>query len=83
MERPSLLLDWDNQHSKNGNSTKINLQFHCNHHQNPNTILYRPQKNNIQLHMEEKKNRIAKQSSTTKELPGASPSLTPSSIIEL
>jgi hypothetical protein len=33
-------MDWQNQHSKIGYTTKINLHVHCNFHQNPNDINY-------------------------------------------
>ena len=41
MEESPILLDWEDQHSKNGNSTKSSLQIQCNPHQNPNKILER------------------------------------------
>jgi hypothetical protein len=41
---------------KNVHLTKSNLQIQWNSHQNSNTILYRPWKNNSQLHMENFKN---------------------------
>jgi hypothetical protein len=48
------------EHKKNGQLTKSNLQVQCNPHQNSNTQVYRPCKRNSQLHMENKKPRIAK-----------------------
>ena len=60
MERPPLLLDWENQHSKNGNSTKSNLKIQCNPHQNPIKILHRPLENNNQVYMGKQKPRVTK-----------------------
>ena len=37
---------------KNGHPTLSNPQFHCNSHQNSNTILHRSLKDNFQLHKE-------------------------------
>ena len=36
-----LLMDWKDQHFKNGNPTKSNLQIQHNPHQNSNTVLHR------------------------------------------
>ena len=84
MERSPLLLDWEDHHSKNGNSIKSNLQIQCNPHQNPNKILHRPGENNNQVYMAKQKHPVQpKQSYTTKVIPEALPSLTSNSITEL
>jgi hypothetical protein len=41
MERSPMFMDWQNQHSKNGYTTKSNLHVQCNSHQNPNDIVAR------------------------------------------
>jgi hypothetical protein len=38
VERSPMLMDWQNQHSKNVYTTKVNLHVQCNSHQNPNDI---------------------------------------------
>ena len=40
MERSPMLMDWKDQHFKNGSPTKSNLQIQHNPHQNSNTVLY-------------------------------------------
>jgi hypothetical protein len=37
-ERSPMLMDWQNQHSKNGYSTKSNLHIQSNYYQNPNDV---------------------------------------------
>ena len=39
MERSPMLMDWQDQHCKNGYLAKSNLQIQCNLHQNSNSIL--------------------------------------------
>ena len=39
-KRSHMLMDWKNQHLKNGHPTKSNLQIQCNPHQNSNSILH-------------------------------------------
>jgi hypothetical protein len=41
IRRSSMLIDWQNQHSKNGYTTKSNLPVQPNSHQNPNDIHHR------------------------------------------
>ena len=41
MERSPMLMDWQDQYSKNGYLAKRNLQIQCNPHQNSNPILPR------------------------------------------
>jgi hypothetical protein len=41
MERSLMLMDWQNQHSKNDYTTKINLHVQWNSYQNPNDIQHR------------------------------------------
>jgi hypothetical protein len=36
-----MIMDWQDQHCKNGDPTKSNLQIQCNPHQNSNSILQR------------------------------------------
>ena len=38
--RKSMLMDWKDQHCKNGHLNKSNLQIPCNPHQNTNPILH-------------------------------------------
>jgi hypothetical protein len=38
VERSPMLIHWQNQHSKNNNTTKSNLHVQCNSHKNPNDI---------------------------------------------
>jgi hypothetical protein len=38
MKRSPMLMDWQNQHSKNSYTTKSNLCVQCNSHKNPNDI---------------------------------------------
>jgi hypothetical protein len=53
-------MDWLNQHSKNGYTTKRNLHIQCNSHQNPNDIQHRDGKIYPKVHLETKRPRIAK-----------------------
>jgi hypothetical protein len=41
VERSPVLMDWQNQHNKNGYTTKSNLHVQCNAHENPNDIYHR------------------------------------------
>jgi hypothetical protein len=41
VERPPTPMDFQNQHSKYGYITKINLHVQCNYHQNSNDIYHR------------------------------------------
>ena len=60
MERSPMLMDWQDQHCKNGYLAKSNLQIQCNPHQNSNSILQRIRKGNRQIHLKYQKPRIAK-----------------------
>jgi hypothetical protein len=40
MERSPMLMDWQDQYSKNGYLAESNLQIQCNPHQNSNSILH-------------------------------------------
>lgn len=55
IERSPVLMVQKDQHSKNSHPTKRNIQIQCNLHKNFNTILYRPSKDNSQLHIEKEK----------------------------
>jgi hypothetical protein len=48
-------MDWQNQHSKNGYTTKSNLDVQCNSHQNPNEIHHRDWKICPNVHLETQK----------------------------
>jgi hypothetical protein len=39
METSPMLMDWQDQYTKNGYFAKSNLQIQCNPHQNSNSIL--------------------------------------------
>jgi len=86
MERPPMLMDWQDYYSKYGQFAKSSLQIQCNPHQNSKSILHIEREicnfilNNIKL-------RIAEIASTKllqslKELLAESPCLSLSSIIE-
>jgi hypothetical protein len=51
MERSPMLMDWQNQHSENGYTTKSNLHVQCNSHQNPNDIHHRDWKLYPKVHL--------------------------------
>jgi hypothetical protein len=55
MGRSSMLMDWQNQHSKNGCTTKSNLYVQCNSHQNLNDIHHRDWKIYFKVHLETQK----------------------------
>jgi hypothetical protein len=55
MEKSPMLMDWQQQHSENGHTPKINVHDHCNPYQNPKDILHRGRKINPQIHMEAQK----------------------------
>jgi hypothetical protein len=48
-------MDWQNQHSKKGYTTKSNLHVQCNSHQNPSDIHHRDGKMNPKVHLETQK----------------------------
>ena len=60
MERSPMLMNWKNQHLKNGHPTKSNLQIQCNHHQNSYLILHRVGKRMCNFIWNNKRPRIAK-----------------------
>jgi hypothetical protein len=45
-------MDWQDWYSKNNHRAESILQIQSNPHQNPNSILHRVNKNNLQIHME-------------------------------
>jgi len=47
-----MLVEWQDEHSKNGHPTQSNL---CNLHQNPNSIFHRDGKSNPRIHLEQQK----------------------------
>jgi hypothetical protein len=47
-----MLMDWQDQYSKNGYLAKSNLHIQCNPHQNSNSILQRIRKGNLQINLE-------------------------------
>jgi hypothetical protein len=51
MERSPMLMDWQDQYSKNGYLAKSNLQIQCNPHQNSKSILQQIRKGNLQIHL--------------------------------
>ena len=55
-----MLMDWQDQYSKNGYLAKSNLQIQCNPHQTSNPILQRIRKGNLQFIWNNKKPMIAK-----------------------
>jgi hypothetical protein len=63
MERSLMLMNWQDQYSKNGYLVKSNLQIQCNPHQNSNSIVQRIKKGNRQIHLEEQKTYDSKKSS--------------------
>ena len=60
MERSPMLMDWQDQYSKNGYIAKSNLQIQYNHHQNSNSILQQIRKGNLKFIWNNKNPRIAK-----------------------
>ena len=50
-----MLLDRQNQHSKNGTLAKSNLQIQCNPHQNPTQFFTDLERKKSQLYMEKQK----------------------------
>jgi hypothetical protein len=50
-----MLKDWQNQHSKNGYTTKSNLHVQHNSNQNPNDIHHRDKKLYPKVHLEKQK----------------------------
>jgi hypothetical protein len=55
VERSPMFMDWQNQHSKNGYTTKSNLHVQYNSHQNPNDIHHRDLKIYPKVHLETQK----------------------------
>jgi hypothetical protein len=46
-----MIMDWQDQHWKNGYLAKSNLQIQCNPHKNSNSILQQIGKSNLQIHL--------------------------------
>jgi hypothetical protein len=55
MERSPMLMDWQNQHTKNGYTTKSNLHIQCSFHQNPNDIHHKDGKIFPNVHLQTQK----------------------------
>jgi hypothetical protein len=55
-----MFMDWQNQHSKNGYTTKSNLHVRCNSHQNPNDIHHQIEKSILTFIWKHKRLQIAK-----------------------
>jgi hypothetical protein len=55
VERSPMLMGWQSQHSKNGYTTKSNLQIQENFHQNPNDIHHRNGQIYPKVHLETQK----------------------------
>ena len=55
MERSPMLMDWQDQYSKNDYLAESNLQIQCNPHKNSNSILHWVSKDNLQIHLEKQK----------------------------
>jgi hypothetical protein len=55
-----MLMDWQNQHNKNGYITHSNLHVQCNSHQNSNDIHHRDWNINLKFTWKHKRPWIAK-----------------------
>jgi hypothetical protein len=60
-------MDWQNQHSKSGYTTKRNLYIQCNFHQNSNGIHHRDWKINPNVHLESEKTANSQANTEQKE----------------
>jgi hypothetical protein len=60
-------MDWQNQHSKNGYTTKSNLYVQTNPHQNSNDIHHRDRKIYPKVHLETQKTMNSQGNSNQKE----------------
>jgi hypothetical protein len=67
VERSPMLMDWQNQHSKNGYTTKSNLHVQHNSYQNPNDIHHRHWKIYPKVHLETQKTVNSQGNSQQKE----------------
>jgi hypothetical protein len=71
MERSPMLMDWQDQDSKNGYLAKSHLQIQCNPHQNSNSIFQRFGRSICKFNWNNKKLRIAKTLLKDKRTSGA------------
>jgi hypothetical protein len=60
VERSPMLMDWQNQHTKNGFTTKSNLHIQWNSHQNSNDIHHRDWKIYPKVHFKHETLQIVK-----------------------
>ena len=71
MERSPMLMDWQDQHCKNGYLAKSNLQIQCNPYQNSNSILNELERAICKFIWNNKNPRIAKTLLKDKRISGA------------
>jgi hypothetical protein len=68
MERSPMLMDWQDQYSKNDHLAEGNLKIQCNPYENCNLIFHTVRKRNSQNHLEKKKPKYRKLFSSIKDL---------------
>jgi hypothetical protein len=64
-----VIMDWQNQHSKNGYTAKSNLHVQCNSHQNPNDIHHSDWKIYPKVHLETQKTMNSQENTGQEEQP--------------